>query len=117
MKVRRSLLKDEVIVSTRTGEGSYGDTIAAPVTVPCLSDETRRLVRDSSGQETISEVTLLVHPRTRAKAQNGSVTVVDPTTIFTPESQVLIGDRTSRVLAVKPLKLRGTITAVEVTCA
>ena len=65
MKIRRSFLKDSVVVQTRTSEGSYGDTFADPVTVPCLIDETRRVVRDASGQETVSEAQLQLHPNTR----------------------------------------------------
>ena len=116
MKVRRSLLKDTVVVRTRTAEGSYGDTFADPVTVPCLIDETRRVVRDASGQETVSEAQLQLHPNTRATAEDGTVTVVDPMDLFAPESRVTVAGRESQVITAKPLRLRGYTYAVEVTC-
>lgn len=117
MKVRRSALKDSVVVRTRTGEGSYGDSFAAAVTVPCLIDETRRLVRDPYGKETVSEATLVLHPRTKATAVDTSVTTVDPMDVFTAESEIVIEGRMSHVITAKRSKLRGYTVAVEVTCA
>lgn len=117
MKIRRSVLKDVVTLRTRTAEGSYGDVLAEAVLVPCLIDETRRLVRDASGQETVSEATLTLHPHTTVVAEDNSATTVDPLDVFTAESEVLIGVRVSRVITAKALRLRGYTTAVEVTCA
>jgi len=115
MKVRRSLLKDTVNVRTRTGEGSYGDTWATAVDVPCFVDTTRKLVRDGTGQETVSELTLTLHPRTYATA-GGVRTTVDPMELFSAESEVIVDGRTSRVISTKQAKLRGYVVAVEVTC-
>lgn len=117
MKVRRSVLKDQVTVRPRIGEGSYGDTYADPVAVPCIIDETRRVVRDTTGQQVVSEATLTLHPHTKATAEDGTVSLHDPMELFAPESEVLIDERTSRVITAKRLKLRSYVTAVEVTCA
>lgn len=117
MKVRRSSLKDTVTVQTRSGGGSYGDTLSPVVTVPCSVDETRRIVRNSAGQEAVSEATLTLHPRTKAKAVDNSVTIVDPMTLFTTGSEVMIGTRASEVLAAKENTLRDSVVSVEVTCA
>jgi hypothetical protein len=117
MKVRRSLLKDSVVVQTRTGGGSYGDTISDPVTVPCLIDETRRMVRDSAGQQVISEATLTLHPLSDTLAEDGTAAEGNPMDLFTPGSEVEINGRASEVLAAKELKLRSQVFAVEVTCA
>lgn len=117
MKIRRSGLKDSVVVRTRTAEGSYGDTFSDPVSVPCIVDETRRVVRDTSGQQVVSEASLQLHPRSRATAEDGTVTEADPAELFAPESEVTIFGRESRVLAIKRLRMRGYTYAVEVTCA
>lgn len=117
MKVRRSLLKDRVVVQTRTAGGSYGDTLAAPVTVPCLVDETRRMVRDASGQQVVSEATLTLHPLSDVMAEDGTVTDANPMDIFTQGSEVEINGRASEVLAAKELRVRAQTFAVEVTCA
>lgn len=117
MKVRRSLLKDQVEVTTRTGEGAYGPIFADPVTVWCDVDETRRLVRAAEGDETVSEATLTLHPQTRTVPAEGAATVVDPLQVFTPESPVVVRGRQSTVLAAKPHTMRGRTVAVEVTCS
>ncbi|GAW50611.1 MULTISPECIES: hypothetical protein [unclassified Nocardioides] len=118
MKVRRSALKDTVVVATHTGEGAYGPVDGTPVTVRCLVDETRRLVRDASGDEAVSESTLLLHPRTQVVDGDGRVVaLVDPMTVFTPESPVTISGRKSRVLSAKQTKIRNSVLSVEVTCA
>ncbi len=116
MKVRRSQLKDTVTVDTRTGEGAYGPTYAAPRDVQCDVDETRRMVRDSNGDEAVSEATLICHPRTWVTVDDTTL-MVDPLEVFTPESTVTIAGRTSRVLAAKERKIRGYAVLVEVTCA
>lgn len=118
MKIRRSLLKDEVTVATYTGEGAYGPVTADPITVWCNVDETRRLVRDANGDEAVSEATLHLHPQTRTVPAPDTVQVtIDPLAVFTPESPVTIRGRVSRVLAAKPHTVRGRVVMVEVTCA
>lgn len=118
MKVRRSGLKDTVVVETREGEGAYGPINADPVTVRCNVDETRRLVRDASGDETVSEASLLLHPRSHVVDDEGQrIDTVDPLQVFTPESPVTVNGRTTRVLTAKTLSVRSSVMAVEVTCA
>ena len=112
MRVRRSALKDTVTVQTRTGGGSYGDTLSDPVDVPCFVDETRRMVRDAGGQQVVSEATLTLHPRTRV-----GDTVHNPMDLFSEGSEVLINGRSSEVLAAKETKLRSQVVAIEVVCA
>lgn len=113
MKIRRSLLKDQVTVATYAGDGPYGPVYADPVTVWCNVDEGRRLVRDSHGDEVVSEATLQLHPATRTTAGE----TVDPLVTFIAESKVTIRGRVSKVLAVKPHTIRGRTVMVEVTCA
>lgn len=45
----------EATVEPLTGEGAYGDVYGAPVAVPCFAESERSLVRDSAGQEVVSE--------------------------------------------------------------
>ena len=118
MRIRRSLLKDKVTVSTYTGDGAHGPIFAPPVTVLCNIDETRRLVRDTNGDEVVSEATLILHPRTRtAPAPGLTQRTVDPSTVFTAESPVTIRGRDTKVVATKTHTVRGTPAMVEVTCA
>ena len=120
MKIRRSLLKDQVQVASYSGEGAYGPVYVAAVRVWCNVDATRRLVRDANGDEAVSEATLQLHPQTRTvpddpAAQAG---VVDPLAVFTPESQVTLPDgRTTKVMTAKADTMRGRPGLVEVTCA
>ena len=112
MKIRRSLLKDLVTVETYSGEGAYGPVFAASVTVKVNVDQTRRLVRNTAGDEVVSEATLAVHPAPRDEATRA---LLDATTLFTPESRVTIGGRAARVIGVKPNTVRGRIVFLKVT--
>lgn len=118
MKVRRSLLKDTVTAATYTGDGPYGPVYDTLVTVRCGIDETRRLVRDSAGDERVSEATLTLHPSTQTTDTTipGQTITVDPVEVFTPETLVTIAGRDSRVLSARTLTRRGMPYAVEVTC-
>ena len=112
MKVRRSLLKDLVSVETYSGEGAYGPIFAAAVTVKVNVDQTRRLVRNTAGDEVVSESTLAVHPQPRDEATG---LLLDATTLFTPETRVTIDGRAARVISAKPNTVRGRIVFVKVT--
>lgn len=103
MKVRRSLLKDSVQVSTYLGEGAYGPVYAPPVTVRCNLQAGRRLVRNQAGDEVVSEAVLQLHP--------------DDAAALVPESKLAIAGRSSTVLTTKPHSWRGTDTLIEVTCS
>lgn len=102
MKVRRSLLKDTVVVATYAGEGAYGPVYGAATTVRCNVQAKRRLVRNANGDEVISDTTLQVHPDDAGK--------------FMPESTVTINDAASRVLATRSHQFRGSTAFCEVVC-
>jgi hypothetical protein len=51
-------LVHQVTVEPYTGTGSYGDVYDTPRTRACLVDEKRQLVRNTDGDEVISEATL-----------------------------------------------------------
>jgi len=112
MKIRRSLLKDLVTVETYSGEGAYGPIFEASVTVKVNVDQTRRLVRNTAGDEVVSEATLAVHPAPRDEATRA---LLDATTLFAPESRVTISGRAAKVISVKPNTMRGHNVYVSVT--
>jgi hypothetical protein len=112
VKIRRSLLKDLVAVETYSGEGAYGPIFAAAVTVKVNVDQTRRLVRNTAGDEVVSEATFAVHPQPRDEATRA---LLDATTLFTPESQVTISGRAAKVISVKANTVRGRIVFMKVT--
>lgn len=103
MKVRRSLLKDTVIVETYSGDGAYGPVYAAPVTVPCNVQMKRRLVRNANGDEWVDMPVLTAHP--------------DDVPAFTPETRLTVQGRASTVLSVAPQTFRGGMVQAEVSCA
>jgi len=74
-----------VSVETHAGGGPMGDVYDAAVTVPCLIDEDRKLVRSSSGDEVVSETTLLMDKSHYSK--------------FTPESPVTYRGRRATVIS------------------
>ena len=112
MKIRRSLLKDLVAVETYSGEGAYGPIFEAPVTVKVNVDQTRRLVRNTAGDEVVSESTLAVHPQPRNEATRA---LLDAVALFAPESQVTISGRAAKVIGVKPNTVRGRMVFMKVT--
>ena len=92
-----------VAVETWTGEGAYGPVYAASANKTCNVDSTRRLVRNSDGEEVVSEFALHVAPADEAA--------------FVPESRVTIASRVSTVLAVSPKQFRGQVVYVKVACS
>ena len=90
-------------VETYAGQGAYGPAYSAAVSVSCSVDATRKMVRDSEGRETVSELTLFVHP--------------DDSEYFTPESRVTYSSRTSTVLSATPQSFRGQVVLVRVSCS
>jgi len=92
-----------VAVETWTGEGAYGPVYAAPVDKTCNVDTTRRLVRNSDGEEVVSELTLHIAPADEAA--------------FAPESRVTIATRVSTVLGVSPKQFKGQVVYVKVACS
>lgn len=85
MKLPGWLQRHEVTVEAYQGDGAYGAVYAAPVTVRCMVDDRRRLVRTAEGDEAVSETTLYV----------GDLTADIP-----PESRVTVNGRTTTVLGV-----------------
>jgi hypothetical protein len=49
------------VVETFLGAGASGNVYAAAVTVPCFSDDARRLVRNKDGEQVISESILYTY--------------------------------------------------------
>ncbi|MEV1167341.1 hypothetical protein [Nonomuraea sp. NPDC049784] len=59
------LLRHEAVIEPFEGDGAYGPIYGAAVTVKCLVDDERRLVRDAQGAETVSDTTIFFPPGTR----------------------------------------------------
>ena len=99
----RRLLQDVVTVEPYSGESGYGPIHAAAATVLGKISATRQLVRNSDGEEVVSEVTLYVHPADAAP--------------FVPGSRVTIATRVSTVIAVSPQGRPGEDVLVKVACS
>lgn len=106
------MLKDPVTVATYGGESAYGPAYEAARTVRVNVDATRRLVRNATGDEVVSETTLTAHPATRDAATGE---LLDALTLFAPESKVTIAGREARVISTKADTVRGQTVAVQVT--
>jgi hypothetical protein len=96
------LLLDSVSVETCIGVGAYGPIFAVAATVLCKISNTRQLVRNSNGEEVVSEMTLYASPADESK--------------FLPETRVTFATRTSTVLGVSPQGRPGETVLVKVTC-
>ncbi|MEU6778554.1 hypothetical protein ABZ912_05075 [Nonomuraea angiospora] len=75
------LFRHEASIEPFEGDGAYGPIYGAAVTVKCLVDDERRLVRDAQGAETVSDTTIFFPPGTRCPegsrvTVNGRVTTV-----------------------------------------
>ena len=103
MRVSPSLFRDTVSVETYSGDSAYGPIYVASADVLCRVSATRQLVRNSAGDEVVSEVTVYVQPADEAK--------------FTPESRVTIAGRVSTVLGVSPQGRPGETDLIKVTCS
>lgn len=53
------LLRHRVVIEPRTGSGPFGDIYGPPVEVRAFVDSTRRLVRAETGNEVVSETTVI----------------------------------------------------------
>ncbi|MBB4915094.1 hypothetical protein [Streptosporangium saharense] len=96
------LLRHTAVVEPFEGDSAYGPVYGAPVTVRCLADDERRRVRDSKGDEVVSEITLYMEPGVRCPAG----------------SQVTVNGRTTTVIAFRIRDAGGLPTPdhVEVVC-
>ncbi|NUO58994.1 MAG: hypothetical protein HOV78_20225 [Hamadaea sp.] len=76
-----------VTVRTKTGSGANGDIFAAAVDRDVFLEDSRRLVRNATGEQVVSEATLYADVADQA--------------IFTTDSKVTLPGRTARVLLAK----------------
>lgn len=73
-----------VTVETLQGQGAYGATYAAPVSVDCLIEDENKLIRDGKGDEVVS-ATRLYGP-------------IEREDLFSPGSRVTLPTRVARVI-------------------
>jgi hypothetical protein len=74
-------------VETFTGTGSHGPGFAAPVTKAGFAEDGRKLVRNATGQEVVSETTWF--------------TSLDDAALYSTDSRVTINGRVARVIIAK----------------
>lgn len=106
MSLQRLLSGDTVTVTPYNGEGAYGPSYGDAVAVDCRVVYERKLVRNTDGDETVSESTIYVLPTV-----NG-VPAVD---LFQPETAVSHQGRNARVIGIAPHRGMGAPILVEVT--
>lgn len=102
---------DPLRVRTWLGAGTYGPVYSDPVELLAVSDSNRRLVRNSLGDQVVSELLLRLRPRHKGV----DAVWVDTVSLFTPESVVTFAGRTSTVITAKVFTLFGNPQYVEVT--
>ncbi|MGD6750990.1 hypothetical protein [Streptomyces sp. BH105] len=82
MLIPAFLLQHQISVEAWQGEGPYGPSYAAPVTVRCFLDEQTRMVRSPGGEEVTSSSTAyalpdaVCPPRSRVTLPSGRTTTV-----------------------------------------
>ncbi len=104
MAARIATMRNTVVgVRTCSGNSGYGPVLETSTNKTVAVDQTRKLVRDESGEEVVSELTFSVAPADEAS--------------FTPHSEVTLGTRTCLVIAVSPKDFRGYVVDVEVNCS
>lgn len=118
MRVPAKWFKEPVTVESYAGQGAYGDSFAAPVTVLGHISSGRSAaggvqVRSSaSGDEVVADQRLLLpNP---ARLADGSGTV-DPSALLTAESRVTSGAISSTVIQVEEHRQPGTGAVVYVS--
>jgi hypothetical protein len=100
MRIHGVMLRDEMAVEAYQGDGAYGPRYATGRTIRCRVDQRRRIVRDTNGNETVSESTVWCRP----------------TDSIAPEDRVTLPDGTvSRVLTVKHHRGLSAPVSTEVT--
>ncbi len=103
------LTGDTVTVRTYAGETSSGPDYLPTRTVDCRADVERKLVRNSAGDEVVSEVSLQVLPA----QPDGTGTAA----LFTSESLVMVGGRESQVILTQEFRGLGPVVWVQVNLA
>jgi hypothetical protein len=101
--IPQRLLRETVSVAPLVGEGAYGPVYGEIVDVPCRASHLRQLVRNASGEEVVSELTLYVKPSDAYHFPVGSTVECD--------------GYASTVLAVAAQGRPGEIFMVRVTCS
>lgn len=105
MRIPPRWFVEPITVEAHAGQGAYGDTYAAGVTVLGHVSGGRRLQRASSAEEIISQRQVLLPNPTRLADGSGTV---DPTVVLTPESRVTAGTVVATVGEVTPHVQPGT---------
>jgi hypothetical protein len=105
MSLARLLTGDTVSVRTYEGETAYGPSYGPQVAVDCRVEHQRKLVRNTAGDEVVSETTVYVLPTVQG------VRTVD---LFPPESLVEHDGRTSHVISCASHRGQGPAVFVEV---
>lgn len=109
---------EAVTIETHAGQGAYGDTYAAAVTVLGHVTAGRsasggvRVQSSGSGDEVVSAMRLLLPNPTRLADGSGTV---DPTTLLTAESRVTSGAVVATVAQVEEHRQPGTGAVVYVS--
>lgn len=85
-------------VETYQGAGAYGDLFAAPVTITCFADDARRVVRNASGEQVVSESTLYTDASNAALFTTDTRVTIWPDGVNTTDSDDLAPPRPSRVI-------------------
>jgi hypothetical protein len=105
MSLARLLTGDTVSVRTYEGETAYGPEFAPARSFDCRAEHTRKLVRNTAGDEVVSEKTIYLPPTL------GDLRAVD---VFTVESLVELDGRVSSVIGCSSHRGQGPAVYVEV---
>lgn len=100
--VINDMMGNVVAAEPYVGDSAYGPIYAAPHDVVCGINIDRKLVQTASGDERISEMTIL------AKAVDEAY--------FAPESRITFNSRISFVLESSLKTFRGSVVYVEALC-
>jgi len=101
------LTGDTVAVETYSGETAFGPAYESERIFDCRAQADRKLVRNGSGDEVVSEVTLYL-----PTSLPGELAAVE---VFATESRVTVNGRQSQVVNVQAHRGRGAPVYVEVT--
>lgn len=91
MRIPSLLLPHRVSIQPYQGTGAYGEQHGPPVTVQAQVEDSRRLLRSTTGEELISSTT--VRTRLDVHAPPGSLVTVWPNTLHERTARVIIISR------------------------
>lgn len=112
MRIPARLFVEPVTIETYAGQGAYGDSYSAPITVLGHISGGRRVNSSSTGDEVVTSQRLMLPNPTRLADGSGTV---DPVAVLTPESRVIAATITSTVGQVEPHIQPGTGAVVYVS--